>query len=154
MFPNALPLNYNNQNFLYNMVMANKKIITNEKEMFTDAVNNITPEVESTGDWYLDQMNCTGISHLESECTDGRLDGAKIRHSFGIANTEMVSCMVMVFILVCIIRYLVLKLKTAWFSNSVTEKTPLLKNKLQQASKDGVNLKSCVTDNSILTRVK
>ena len=45
MFLKFLPLDYNNHNYLYKMVMTNKKVVNKATEMLTNSINTFTTEI-------------------------------------------------------------------------------------------------------------
>ena len=51
MFLKSLPLDHNNQNYLYSMVKTNNKVASTAKEKITDTINNILTEATKTKDY-------------------------------------------------------------------------------------------------------
>ena len=100
MFPKTLPLNINNHNYLYSVVMANRNISNSEKEIVTDTITE--------------------------DFTDGRIDETKVSGQF--FYVKIVLFMLLVVIVASIINSLVDIVRRAWCSKPVSEKTPLLKN--------------------------
>ena len=115
MFLKAIPLDFNNHNYLYNMVKTNNHI----KKAVTDSTTNTDTD-------FWDTEYC--ILHPEV-CTDGKDDITKENTRLEIFNCYFVVCFFLVILVLSIISKLMNTVKEAWCSNSVNEKTSLLKNK-------------------------
>ena len=102
MFLKALPLDLNNHNYLYSVVMANINIRNTEKEIVTETITE-------------DYTNSDGIIDLSK--ASGQLFYGKL-----------VLFMLLVVIVGFIINSLIDIVKRASSSKTLSEKTPLLKN--------------------------
>ena len=108
MFAKALPLDFNNHNYMYNIVLANKNITNTDEEIVFETIDR---------DCILDP----------TLCTDGKVDKVKENTWLLIHVGYFHLCVLLVYILVYIIKSLMKIVPEAWCSNSASKKFPLLK---------------------------
>ena len=134
MFLKAIPLDFNNHNYLYNMMKTNNHI----KKAVTDSTTNTDTDFWDTDYWIL---------HPEV-CTNGKDDIIKENRGLEIFICYFVVCFLLVILVLIIISKLMNIVKEASCSNSDNEKTSLLKNKNSKNNNNKVKPPKLVWSNN------